>query len=116
MARANTGSQPSYAGPEPAGHVTAAQATTASPAGANQATRPGNGRRVQRPWTTTATSAPTRISPSRAGVAQYAASGPATTAVSGATTAPPAASAPTISTRRRRCVRSTATSTTGQTQ
>src|SRR5687768_4148175 len=75
---ANKGSAPRYAGPDAAGSVHDRATIAASEAGANHAVRRTTDRRSA---SQQANDAPTRISGSRAGVAQYAASGPATLAM-----------------------------------
>src|SRR6476619_5054995 len=79
---ATAGSHPSYAGPPAAGNVTTQIASASNASGASQAAGCG----TRRPLSTNASRAPIRISPTRAGVAQYAASGPNTAAVTGAAT------------------------------
>src|SRR6187455_1601893 len=65
-ATANAGSQPWYAGPPEAGNVTTQTAIASKASGPNHAATRG----TARPCRTSASNAPIRISPTRAGVAQ----------------------------------------------
>ena len=88
---ATSGRNPSYAGPLDAGNSTTAAASAPRQTGASNETCFGS----DAPVSTNARNAPTRISPRRAGVAQYAASGPHTYAITGAAAMAARVTAPT---------------------